>query len=90
LVISTIVLNAGKFLAPIGVAVSFLKCEGVSSLTYIPRKTFLAIEEKIASYFNRIKKVPSSSALSSSSGYSKRKRGFDDEKTPRRSPNKYQ
>lgn len=45
------------------------------ALTYIPRKTFPATEEKIARYFYRIKKVPSSSALSSSSGCSKRKRG---------------
>lgn len=59
------------------------------ALTYIPRKTFPATEEKIARYFDSIKKVPSSSALSSSSGSSKRKRGPDDEKTPRRSPNKY-
>lgn len=60
-------------------------------MTYIPRKTFPTTEEKIARYFDSIKKVPSSSssALSSSSGSSKRKRRSDDEKTPRRSPNKY-
>nr|YP_009045714.1 orf158 [Batis maritima]AIC83317.1 orf158 [Batis maritima] len=44
------------------------------ALTYIPRKTFPATEEKIARCFDSIKKVPSSSALSSSSGSSKRKK----------------